>query len=149
MSLNPLEKVGGRKFVVALTVLGLAVGTDVLAAKGLSTNLMATLLGVLGAFSASNLVSKRYAPKGVGLSVPFEAVKLKPEASESDEPEVEQVVKTEAWEAPAAANVEIEALEARIAAIEEAGEQIMKNQQLLSQSIQALQRVVANGRQGQ
>ena len=141
MSLNPLEKVGGRKFVVALTVLGLAVGTDVLAAKGLSTNLMATLLGVLGAFSASNLVSKRYAPKTTSQT-----------SDEVSLAEVEQAVKEpgEAWQQPeASSNVELEALEARVAAIEEAGEQIMKNQQLLSQSIQALQRVVANGRNSQ
>lgn len=146
MSLNPLEKVGGRKFVVALTVLGLAVGTDVLAAKGLSTNLMATLLGVLGAFSASNLVSKRYAPK-TSAKASADEQRL---VTEEEEPEVEQVVKESAGaETWAASHMDVEGLEARVAAIEEAGEQIMKNQQLLSQSIQALQRVVANGRQGQ
>lgn len=51
-----LDILGGRKFVLALVSLGTGAAVSILSPKGLSPELVALILGSLGAFSASNAV---------------------------------------------------------------------------------------------
>jgi hypothetical protein len=57
----PFEKVGGRKFVLAVLVLVLAV-TLTLVKGQLDPTLAALMIGVIGGFGAGNVMSKRALP---------------------------------------------------------------------------------------
>lgn len=49
-----LQKIGGRKFLMALIATGAAVFMEVGTSKGLSVNLAGLLVGLVGVFSAAN-----------------------------------------------------------------------------------------------
>ncbi len=51
-----LEQLGGRKFLLSLIVIASGIATAILSPKGLTTELTALLLGVLGVFSGANAV---------------------------------------------------------------------------------------------
>lgn len=53
-----MDKVGGRKFTIAMIMLVAGVVIDLNTERGLSESLMYLMLGIIGAFSAGNVLSK-------------------------------------------------------------------------------------------
>lgn len=67
-----INKLGGRKFLMAILVIGVAVFLDVKTAKGLSLEMTGFLVAVLGAFSAANYATtvKHMNSRGQGGAAP-------------------------------------------------------------------------------
>lgn len=53
--MNHFEKLGGRKFLLTLIVIGVGTAIELLTTRGVSTGFVSLLVGVLGVFSASNV----------------------------------------------------------------------------------------------
>jgi len=56
------DKIGGRKFVLAVISLIAGLATHVLSAKGLTTEVVGLIVGVIGTFSVANTVATVKAP---------------------------------------------------------------------------------------
>ena len=56
MKMN-FDKIGGRKFVLAIISLIAGLATHVLSVKGLSTEVVGLIIGVIGTFSVANTVA--------------------------------------------------------------------------------------------
>ena len=56
------DKIGGRKFVLAIISLIAGLVTHVLSAKGLTSEVVGLIVGVIGTFSVANTVSTIKAP---------------------------------------------------------------------------------------
>jgi hypothetical protein len=52
------EKLGGRKFAIAMIILAGGVAIDLVTTRGLSEALMYLMLGILGTFSVTNVANK-------------------------------------------------------------------------------------------
>ncbi len=60
-----LDQLGGRKFLLSLIVIAAGIAVAVASPKGLTTEVTALLLGVLGVFSGANaLVTSKMGPEG-------------------------------------------------------------------------------------
>lgn len=53
------DKIGGRKFTMALITIGIAASVDIFASNGLSVNMLGLLTAVYATFSASNTLVTR------------------------------------------------------------------------------------------
>jgi hypothetical protein len=60
-----LSKIGGRKFIVAVVAMAIAVLVDVLSDKGLSESLRNMLLAITALFFTGNQISKALEKKGI------------------------------------------------------------------------------------
>jgi hypothetical protein len=111
---HPFDKVGGRKFIVAVIAISAGVAIELVKPSGLSVELAGFLLGMVGAFSIGNVVSKTHAPK---------------------EDAAEQHIDT-TWldtQTP-----RLDSLEERISNIEQAGQELMNAQKQVANTLQQL-----------
>ena len=53
-----MDKIGGRKLVIAMVCLILGAAIDLTTVRGLSQNLLYLMLGIIGTFSVANVASK-------------------------------------------------------------------------------------------
>lgn len=53
---------GGRKVTMAMVILAAGVVIDLVTERGLSEPLMYLMLGIIGSFTAGNVMSKKYTP---------------------------------------------------------------------------------------
>lgn len=98
---------GGRKSVLTLLILASGVAVDLLTERGLSSNLLTLLLGVLGLFVTGNVVSKKFIPQfGESSPPPIEV----PPAASVDLSQIETSIKR---------------IEERVNSVDEAGSQAM------------------------
>jgi len=113
---------GGRKFAVALTVLVAGIAIEFLKPKGLTVEMIGFLLGLVAAFSVSNVVSKQVTG---GLS-------------EAPSRAVEITGTGDFYSDTSSQDARISILEAQVASIEAAGTELIDGQQKLAKNLQAL-----------
>ena len=70
------DKVGGRKFIASLVVLGIAAAIEIYGKNGLSTNMAGLLAAVYATFSASNAFTTVKSLAGEGEQQPQQQVDL-------------------------------------------------------------------------
>ena len=68
------DAIGGRKFVLAIISLIAGLVTHVLSAKGLTTEVVGLIVGVIGTFSVANTVTTIKAPTETEVSEPSESI---------------------------------------------------------------------------
>lgn len=113
---------GGRKFVIALAVLVAGIAIEFLKPNGLTVEMTGFLLGLVAAFSVSNVVSKRV-PRGL---------------SEAPSRAVEITGTSDLYSDTSSQDARISTLEAQVASIEAAGTELIEGQQKLAKNLQAL-----------
>ena len=84
-----LDMIGGRKFLLTLIILGLASVIELKTDRGISQQMVALLIGVLGVFSAANahITSKTLGLQKVEVTPLTEGDSKEPEVSEQSIPE--------------------------------------------------------------
>jgi len=50
-----IDKIGGRKVLVSVLVLGIGLAADIFLKNGISSNLLALLLGIVGSYTVGNV----------------------------------------------------------------------------------------------
>jgi len=113
---------GGRKFIIALAVLVAGIAIEFLKPNGLTVEMTGFLLGLVAAFSVSNVVSKR-ATGGL---------------SEAPSRAVEITGTSDLYSDTSSQDARISTLEAQVASIEAAGTELIEGQQKLAKNLQAL-----------
>jgi hypothetical protein len=80
-----LNKVGGRKFILAIITIAAAIAVDVGTEKGLSDGLINTLIGILALFVTGNHLERKESRKQTPIENVTQQLQLYPDITHNDQ----------------------------------------------------------------